>query len=71
MCITVLHTICVWQALNPHTHAVRLGKSARLEIRGVDVVVASERAQTLDVASFQLHGIEVSRYKLVGLKCEF
>ena len=30
--------------------------------------MASERVQTLDVGSFQLHGIDVSRYKLVGLK---
>ena len=47
---------------------VRLGLCARLVIGGVDVVVASERVQTLDVGSFQLHGIDVSRYKLVGLK---
>ena len=47
---------------------VRLGLTCRLEISGVDVVVASERVQTLDVGSFALHGIDVSAYKLVGLK---
>ena len=47
---------------------VRLGISARLEISGVDVVVASERVQTLDIGSFALHGIDISTYKLVGLK---
>ncbi len=47
---------------------VRLGLSARLEVSGVDVVVASERVQTLDIGSFALHGIDVTTYKLVGLK---
>lgn len=47
---------------------VRLGLSARLEISGVDVVVASERVQTLDIGSFALHGIDIATYKLVGLK---
>ena len=49
---------------------VRLGVCARLELgdSGVDVVVASSRAQTLDVEPFLLHGLDVSRYELVGLK---
>ena len=49
---------------------VRLGVCARLELgdSGVDVVIASSRAQTLDVEPFLLHGLDVSRYELVGLK---
>lgn len=44
------------------------GKSARLVIGGVDVIVCSVRSQTLDPEIFLLHGIDVRRYKIVALK---
>ncbi len=47
---------------------IDLGKMARLEIDGVDVLVSSRRAQTLDPEVFLLHGIDVMRYKIVAIK---
>lgn len=47
---------------------VDLGKSARLQIGNVDVVVCSVKQQTLDEQIFLLHGIDVTKYKMVGLK---
>lgn len=47
---------------------VDLGRTARLIGRGVDVVVASRRAQVLDPGPFLLHGIDVARCRIVGLK---
>lgn len=47
---------------------VNLGKMARLVIDGIDVLVSSVRTQTLDDEVFRLHGIDVTRYKLVALK---
>lgn len=47
---------------------VDLGPCARLQIGGVDVIVTSQRQQTLDDEVFWLHGIDVKRYKIVGLK---
>jgi microcystin degradation protein MlrC len=49
---------------------VNLGPMVRLVIGNVDVLVASERAQTLDPEVFLLHGIDVSRYKVVALKSQ-
>lgn len=49
---------------------VRLGKMARLVIGNVDVIVASERSQTLDSEVFLLHGIDVTRYRIVALKSQ-
>jgi microcystin degradation protein MlrC len=48
--------------------AVDLGAMARLEIGGIDVLVASERNQVLDDEVFLLHGIDVRRKKIVALK---
>lgn len=45
-----------------------LGPMARLQIQGVDVLVSSDRQQVLDEEVFLLHGIDVRRYKIVGLK---
>jgi microcystin degradation protein MlrC len=45
-----------------------LGPTARLVIGNVDVLVASVRSQTLDSEVFLLHGIDVSRYRIVALK---
>jgi microcystin degradation protein MlrC len=47
---------------------VNLGKMARLQIGGIDVLVSSRRAQTLDPEVFLLHGIDVMRYKIVAIK---
>lgn len=48
--------------------AVDLGPMARLDIGGIDVLVASERNQVLDDEMFLLHGIDVRRKKIVALK---
>jgi len=50
--------------------AVNLGPMGRLLIGNVDVIVGSERAQTLDDELFQLHGIDVRRRRIVGLKSQ-
>ncbi len=47
---------------------VNLGKMARLVIGGIDVLVSSIRTQTLDAEVFLLHGIDVTRYKIVAIK---
>lgn len=47
---------------------VDLGQMARLQLGGIDVLVASERQQVLDDEVFLLHGIDVRRYKIVALK---
>lgn len=47
---------------------VNLGKSARLIINGVDVLVTSINTQVKDEVFFTLHGIDISEYKVVGLK---
>jgi microcystin degradation protein MlrC len=49
---------------------VDLGPMARLEVGGIDVLVATKRQQTLDPELFLLHGIDVRRYKIVALKSE-
>merc|ERR1712070_32474 len=46
----------------------RLGKSALLSIANVDVVVSSERVQPYDSEPLKLHGIDITKYKLVGVK---
>lgn len=45
-----------------------LGPSARLQCGGVDVIVTSVPFQTLDAEIFLLHGIDVARCSVVGLK---
>lgn len=45
-----------------------LGPMARIEIDGVDVIVASNRSQTLDPEPFLALGIDVRRYKFIALK---
>jgi microcystin degradation protein MlrC len=49
---------------------VNLGKMARLVIGNVDVIVSSVRTQTLDTEVFLLHGIDVSRSVVVGIKSQ-
>ncbi|WP_408010084.1 M81 family metallopeptidase [Pseudalkalibacillus sp. A8] len=47
---------------------VNLGKSTRLVVNGVDIIVCSVKSQVLDEQIFKLHGIDVSEYKIVALK---
>jgi microcystin degradation protein MlrC len=47
---------------------VDLGRSARLRIGDVDVIVTSRAEQTFEPEIFLLHGIDVTRRPLVGLK---
>jgi microcystin degradation protein MlrC len=47
---------------------MNLGPMARLRIGGVDVLVSSRAQQTFDDEVFRLHGMDVSRYKIVALK---
>ena len=49
---------------------INLGPMARLVIGDVDVIVGSERTQTLDPELFLLHGVDVTRYKIVALKSQ-
>ncbi|MDP9363047.1 MAG: MlrC C-terminal domain-containing protein, partial [Chloroflexota bacterium] len=45
-----------------------LGPMARLRIGNVDVLVSSVRTQTLDAEVFALHGIDVTKQRVVALK---
>jgi microcystin degradation protein MlrC len=45
-----------------------LGKTARLVCGDLDIIVASRRTQVLDPEPFLLHGIDVARCRIVGLK---
>lgn len=47
---------------------VNLGKSARLRIDHVEVLVCSVKSQVFDEQIFLLHGIDVKKYKIVALK---
>ncbi len=47
---------------------LNLGKMARLVVDGIDIVVASNRSQTFDVAPFLAVGIDVLEYDIVALK---
>ncbi|MFC4354745.1 M81 family metallopeptidase [Chryseomicrobium palamuruense] len=47
---------------------INLGPSVRLQSNGVDIIVCSVKAQTLDEQIFLLHGIDVQDYKIVALK---
>jgi microcystin degradation protein MlrC len=53
----------MWRGLK-----VNLGKSVRLQVGNVDVIVCSVRSQTFDEQVFLLHGIDVTTYKIVALK---
>ncbi|WCK52359.1 M81 family metallopeptidase [Aneurinibacillus sp. Ricciae_BoGa-3] len=53
----------MWQGIK-----VNLGKSVRLQVGNVDVIVCSVRSQTFDDQVFLLHGIDISKYKIVALK---
>jgi microcystin degradation protein MlrC len=47
-----------------------LGRMARLVVGGADIIVGSESVQTIDPEPFLLHGIDISRYKIVALKSQ-
>lgn len=47
---------------------VDLGKSVRLVIGNVDVIVCSFKSQLLDDELLKLHGIDMKRYKVIGIK---
>ncbi|WP_078379992.1 M81 family metallopeptidase [Sutcliffiella halmapala] len=47
---------------------VNLGRTVRLQCDGVDIIVCSVKAQTLDEQIFLLHGIDVTEYKIIALK---
>jgi microcystin degradation protein MlrC len=47
---------------------VDLGKSVRLQVGGVDIIVCSVRSQVFDEQVFLLHGIDIQKYKIVALK---
>lgn len=49
---------------------IDLGKMARLVIGNVDIIIGSERYQTIDPELFLLHGIDVTRYKIIALKSQ-
>jgi microcystin degradation protein MlrC len=45
-----------------------LGKMVRVASGGVDLILASGRTQVLDPEPFLLHGIDVTRCRIVGVK---
>jgi microcystin degradation protein MlrC len=45
-----------------------IGRSARLQAGGIDVIVASIPFQTADPEIFLIHGMDVRRYKIVAVK---
>ncbi|MER9171162.1 M81 family metallopeptidase [Mesorhizobium australicum] len=47
---------------------VSVGPTARLQVQGIDIVVVSDRSQVMDPEIFLMHGILVSRYRIVGVK---
>lgn len=47
---------------------INLGPMARLQVGGIDILISSVRTQTLDPEVFLLHGIDISRSKIVALK---
>lgn len=56
-------TTAMWRGMQ-----MDLGKSCRLVVGGIDLVVVSDRQQVLDDQVFLLHGIDVRCYKIVALK---
>ena len=45
-----------------------LGRMARVQIGGIDILISTVRTQTLGPEAFELHGIDVTQAKVVGLK---
>ncbi|WP_078427191.1 M81 family metallopeptidase [Alkalihalobacterium alkalinitrilicum] len=47
---------------------VDLGKSTRLQVGAVDIIVCSVNTQVMDEQVFLLHGVDIKDYKVVALK---
>jgi len=47
---------------------LELGPGCRVTVGGVDIVVLSKPFQTIDPGVFVMHGIDVTRYRVVALK---
>ena len=45
-----------------------MGKMARIEIGGVDVLVNAVRSQVFDEGAFTLAGIDINSYQIIGVK---
>ncbi|MEZ5595483.1 MAG: M81 family metallopeptidase [Pseudomonadales bacterium] len=58
---------CVMQAMAKGSR-INYGRLARLQVNGMDVVVASRRSQTFDTEPFLAVGIDVTRMDYVALK---
>jgi microcystin degradation protein MlrC len=57
-----------YKVVNVYSQVV-VGRTTRLQIGGIDVVVVSERHQPIDTEIFLIHGIDVTRYRMITLKC--
>jgi microcystin degradation protein MlrC len=58
----------VQQSPMSHGAHIDLGRMARLQVEGIDIIVSSVRSQVLDPEVFLLHGIDITRYKVVVVK---
>jgi len=47
---------------------INLGKTVRLQVNGLDIIVGCIRSQVFDEQPFLLHGIDVNKYEIIGLK---
>lgn len=56
-----------WQRMFRGVDA-RLGPMARIDVNGLDVIIASNRSQTFDPEVFAQLGVDVLRYDIVALK---
>lgn len=45
-----------------------LGKTVRLQVGGLDIIVGCIRTQVFDEQPFEMHGINIKQYEIVGLK---
>lgn len=45
-----------------------LGRMARIDIAGVDVLIAASRSQVFDEGAFTLAGLDITTYKICGVK---
>lgn len=66
----LLLTDCVFTLSSPmwKGRVMNLGRSTRLLIGQVDVIVTSIKAQLMDDELLKLHGIDMYQYKVIGLK---
>lgn len=47
---------------------VSVGRTARLQLGGIDIIVVSKPHQVYDPEIFLMHGIDASRFRIVGVK---